>query len=92
MPRVLIIGGGIAGLSTGLFLKKNGWEVIVCEAAPELRPVGKGIWVPTNAMAVLANLDLAEKVAAEGWALSAIDLETVNGKKLASFGKVLILT
>lgn len=85
MPRAVIIGGGIGGLTTGLSLKKAGWEALVCEAAPALRPVGKGIWVPTNAMTVLAKLGLADQVAAEGWALSGIDLRTVDGKTLGSF-------
>ena len=50
MPRALIIGGGIGGLTAALAFRQKGWDVAVYEAAPELRPVGKGIWVSANAM------------------------------------------
>lgn len=46
MPRALIIGG----LTAALAFRQKGWDVAVYEAAPELRSVGKGIWVSANAM------------------------------------------
>jgi 2-polyprenyl-6-methoxyphenol hydroxylase-like FAD-dependent oxidoreductase len=59
MPQALIIGGGIGGLTAAAAFRLKGWDAAVYEAAPELRPVGKGIWVPTNAMQVLDRLGLA---------------------------------
>ena len=54
--RILIIGGGIGGLTTAIALQQKGIETEVYEAAPELQAVGKGIWVPTNAVIVLQRL------------------------------------
>jgi thioredoxin reductase len=48
--KVLVIGGGIGGLAAAVALRRKGFVADVYEAAPELRPVGKGIWVPTNAI------------------------------------------
>lgn len=36
MPKVLIVGGGWAGLSAATRLVESGWEVVLCERAPEL--------------------------------------------------------
>jgi choline dehydrogenase-like flavoprotein len=58
--RVIVIGGGIGGLTTAIAFCRNGWDVSVHEATPDLRPIGKGIWVPINAMHVLGRLGLAE--------------------------------
>jgi 2-polyprenyl-6-methoxyphenol hydroxylase-like FAD-dependent oxidoreductase len=82
MSRILIIGGGIGGLTAGVALRRRGFEATVYEAAPELQPVGKGIWVPTNAMQVLHRLGLADAVVKAGWPLERIQLRTVAGALL----------
>ena len=74
--KALIIGGGIGGLTVAVALQQHGIEAHVFEAADALRPVGAGIWVPTNALRALATLGLSEGVAAEGITLSAIQLQT----------------
>ncbi len=74
MPKVLIIGGGIGGLTTAIALRRRGIDVAVYEAAPELRPVGKGIWVPTNAMIVYERLGLSDAVREAGSVLERIQL------------------
>ncbi len=38
--RVLISGGGIAGLTLGILLKENGWDPVVIERAPAMRTEG----------------------------------------------------
>ena len=60
--RVVIVGGGIGGLALAIALRRRGILAPVYEAAPELRPIGAGIWVPPNAMQVLGRLGLAEAV------------------------------
>src|SRR5205085_459903 len=35
-PSILVLGGGLAGLSAGCRLAKNGWHVTVVEAADEV--------------------------------------------------------
>jgi 2-polyprenyl-6-methoxyphenol hydroxylase-like FAD-dependent oxidoreductase len=82
VTTALIIGGGIGGLTAAVALRRKGVEAHVYEAAPELRPVGKVIWVPTNAMQALERLGLSAAVAAAGWALDRIQLRTVTGRTL----------
>ena len=79
MTRVLIIGGGIGGVTAAVALSRRGIDTQVFEAAPELRPVGKGIWVPANALQVLERLGLSDAIAHAGWHLERIQLRTTSG-------------
>lgn len=82
MTRILIIGGGIGGLTAAIALRQKGFDAHVYEAAPELQPVGKGIWVPTNAMLVLDRLGLSDAVNQAGWALERIKISEGDGPAL----------
>lgn len=65
--RTLIVGAGIGGLSAALALHAAGvQDVVVAEAVAELRPLGVGINVLPHAMAVLAGLGIAERIASLG--------------------------
>jgi 2-polyprenyl-6-methoxyphenol hydroxylase-like FAD-dependent oxidoreductase len=57
--RVLVIGGGIGGLSTTLALRREGFEVDVVERDPEWGVYGVGIIQPGNALRALDSLGLA---------------------------------
>jgi 2-polyprenyl-6-methoxyphenol hydroxylase-like FAD-dependent oxidoreductase len=56
--EVLIIGGGIGGLTLALQLHKVGIASRVYEAAPELKPVGVGISLLPHSVKVLDELGL----------------------------------
>lgn len=58
MHEVVIIGGGIGGLTLALMLAERGIEAKVYEAAPELRPLGVGISVLPHACRELHHLGL----------------------------------
>ena len=59
---VVIIGGGIAGLTLALQLHERGLECTVYEAAPELRPLGVGISLLPHGTQALAALGLLEEL------------------------------
>jgi 2-polyprenyl-6-methoxyphenol hydroxylase-like FAD-dependent oxidoreductase len=82
VTTALIIGGGIGGLTAAVALRRKGIDAQVYEAAPRLEPVGKGIWVPTNAMQVLDRLGLAGAVGAAGWPIERIQVRTTAGATL----------
>lgn len=73
--RVIIAGGGIAGLTLGLTLHQIGVPFIVLEAASEMRPLGVGINIQPNAVRELFDLGLDAEhldtigVPAQEWAL-----------------------
>ena len=60
---VLIIGGGIGGLTLGLMLHRAGIAVRVFEAAPEIKPVGVGINILPHASRELCALGLEDALA-----------------------------
>lgn len=61
--KVIIIGGGIGGLTTALSLHQAGFEVKVFESVKEIRPLGVGINTLPHCVRVLTNLGLQEKIA-----------------------------
>jgi 2-polyprenyl-6-methoxyphenol hydroxylase-like FAD-dependent oxidoreductase len=64
--KAVVVGGGIGGLTAALALRRGGWEVEVYEQAPELREVGSGVMISSNATRVLKGLGLLEAVASRG--------------------------
>lgn len=63
MPSpIVIIGAGISRRTTALTLKQKGFSVAVLERAAELKPVGAGIILASNAMQVLKKLGQGELV------------------------------
>jgi 2-polyprenyl-6-methoxyphenol hydroxylase-like FAD-dependent oxidoreductase len=60
---ISIIGGGIGGLSLGVGLAQKGLDFHVFEQAAELKPVGAGIMMASNAMQIYGKWGLAEAIA-----------------------------
>ena len=63
MDDVIIIGGGIGGLTLALTLHRAGIASRVYEAAPEIRPIGVGVNILPHATKVLTELGLEEELA-----------------------------
>ncbi|MGH2745617.1 MAG: FAD-dependent monooxygenase [Thermoleophilaceae bacterium] len=61
--RVLIVGGGIAGLALAPMLARTGVEVEVAERERPWRPAGTGMYLPGNAARALRALGLEAQVA-----------------------------
>ena len=61
--RVLIVGGGIAGLALAPMLARTGDEVEVVERERAWRPAGTGMYLPGNAARVLRAFGLEAQVA-----------------------------
>jgi salicylate hydroxylase len=62
--KVIVIGGGIGGLTTALALLKRGIDVEVYEQASRLGEVGAGIQISPNGTRVLLALGLEEELRA----------------------------
>jgi 2-polyprenyl-6-methoxyphenol hydroxylase-like FAD-dependent oxidoreductase len=63
---IIIIGGGIGGLTLALALHRAGIACRVYEAAPDIKPIGVGINLLPHAMEELARLGLEAPLAARG--------------------------
>lgn len=79
--KILIIGGGIGGLTTALACQHFQLDYEVFEAAPEIREVGSGIWVPPNAMQVMHRLGLSDAILKTGNLLESISVGGPDGKR-----------
>ncbi|MES2572718.1 MAG: FAD-dependent monooxygenase, partial [Verrucomicrobiota bacterium] len=77
--KAIIIGAGIGGLTTAIALQQKGIEFEIYEAAPELKEIGAGIWVPTNAMNVFERLGLAGRIKSEGKLMEEISVGNTEG-------------
>lgn len=89
---ITIIGAGIGGLTTALALKQRGVETTVCESAPEIRPVGAGIAMGSNAMQVFRKMGLSGKIESAGYRVSLMkitdeQLRVLSAMELAAFEK-----
>src|SRR5436190_4736400 len=64
--RILVVGGGIGGLSTTVALRQAAFDVDVVEKNPAWDVYGVGIIQPGNALRALHRLGLAEQAVAVG--------------------------
>ena len=80
--EVLVIGAGIGGLTLALSLHQAGIPCLVCEAAPEIRPLGVGINVLPHAVRELDELGLLD-------ALSAVGIETRESAFFNRYGQLI---
>ena len=62
-PDVLIVGGGVGGLTLALSLHQAGVSARVFETAPEIHPLGVGINLLPHGMRELTELGLADTLA-----------------------------
>lgn len=85
--RVAIVGAGIGGLTTAIALTRAGMDVAVFERAPTLDALstGGGLVLWHNAVLALAELDLADAVAANGHELRSHEFRSARGPRLASW-------
>lgn len=89
--KIAILGGGVAGVSSAILLKQNGFDVTVYERHEAPSNIGAGIVVWPNAAYVLDQLGVLNEIkAVSGYPtrmrrlsssnedLGAIDIETIN--------------
>jgi 2-polyprenyl-6-methoxyphenol hydroxylase-like FAD-dependent oxidoreductase len=86
-PKALIIGGGIAGPVTAIFLKKAGIDAEVFEAWPYSTGIGGGLQIAPNGMHVLAEIGLASEMIQHGSIAESFDFCSQSGVRLASINR-----
>lgn len=81
--HVIIAGAGIGGLAAAIACRHVGLDVTVLEQAPELREIGAGIQIASNASVVLRQLGLEEAVRSAGVMPLSYDYRDLHtGRKL----------
>ena len=77
--KAIIIGGGIGGITAAIALKRTGLDVAVYERAEELREVGSGLPLWTNALRALHVLDMTDDLEKSGVQVRSVRVTTWNG-------------
>lgn len=78
----VIVGGGIAGLTTAIALKKVGIQALVIESAPRIEAVGAGISLAANAMQALQHIGVSLPVIKAGRQLNTFSILEPSGKTI----------
>src|SRR6201999_2210739 len=82
--KALIIGAGIAGPVTGIFLRKAGIDAQLFEAWPYSTGIGGGLQIAPNGMHVLAEIGLADEMIRRGSIAESFDFYSQSGARLGS--------
>jgi FAD-dependent urate hydroxylase len=64
--RILIVGGGIAGLTAAIALRRRGFAPELVERSASWRALGAGIVLQPNAMQALRSLDVGTEIQGAG--------------------------
>ncbi len=82
---MVIVGGGIGGLTAALCLARFGHDPVVVEQTAELRPVGAAISLWPNGVKVANLLGLGTEIAALGGAMERMAYADRDGRPLLDF-------
>lgn len=80
--KVLIVGGGIGGLTSAVALERQGIEADVVEVNPAWSVYGVGIIQPSNMLRALAQIDLARLCVQLGGGFPGWRVHDVRGNRL----------
>jgi salicylate hydroxylase len=80
---ILIVGGGLGGLTTALALARRGWRARVLEGAPEFGAIGYGIQFGPNIFHVFDRIGLTDQVlAAADSPVAVVMMDALTGREL----------
>lgn len=80
--KAVIIGGGIAGLSIGLLLKKRCWEVVVNERSSEAFVGGHAFLLSSDGMSILSSFLNEAKTPLNRLPVKLFSLKRSDGKEM----------
>lgn len=86
IKKVLVVGGGIGGLSASIALRKAGIEVDLAELQPKFDVYGVGIIQPSNALRALDTLGLADQCMERGSAYGPVKMCSSSGFQFGQAG------
>ncbi len=89
--RVLIVGGGPAGMTAAIALARRGIGCEIVEREVDWRPAGIGIGLQSPPMRALRELEVLAPIADRSWHHAVIDMMRADGVKVAEMPQVNVL-
>ncbi|MCG5481219.1 MAG: FAD-dependent monooxygenase [Ensifer alkalisoli] len=80
----LVIGGGIAGMSAAIALRRAGLAVDLIDRDPHWRVYGAGITITGSTLCPMGKLGILDEVLRQGYAAHGIDIRSADGKPMFS--------
>ncbi|MCA0243470.1 MAG: FAD-dependent oxidoreductase [Proteobacteria bacterium] len=80
--RVLVVGGGFAGMAAAIRMRRAGLQVDLVEIDPAWGALGAGITVNGATLRALEALGLYDEFVERGWVSDGADLHLATGAKL----------
>lgn len=81
--NILIIGGGIGGLTSAIALRRHGFDVTVIERDPDWSVYGVGIIQQSNVLRAMDHLGLLDEYVAAGAGFDTVEIFAPDGTKVA---------
>lgn len=81
--EVLVVGGGIGGLSSAIALRRAGHAVTVIERDPSWSVYGVGITQQSNVVRAMEQLGVLDSFLSAAFGFDAVEVYAPNGAKLA---------
>lgn len=81
--KILIIGGGIGGLTSAIALRRHGHRVTVIEKDPDWSVYGVGIIQQSNVIRAMVELDLIDDYISAGVPFDKLAIHTPDGTRVA---------
>ena len=85
VKKALIVGGGVAGMSFAIQLRKLGVEVDLVDLDPQWRSYGAGLTVTGPTLRALRSIGVVEEVIAQGATWNSIKVHNQAGEFLTMF-------
>lgn len=82
MDEIVVLGGGIAGLTAAIALNQLGKPPVVLEAAPSLKAIGAGLGLGANAIKAFEKLGIGEDVIRHGRGLRSFTICDQRGNPI----------
>ena len=83
LGRVLVIGGGIAGMATAIAMSGRGFAVDIVEADPDWKVYGAGLTITGPTLRAFRDLGLLPAIEREGFLVTGQRMFLFNGTLLA---------
>lgn len=81
--NILVIGGGIGGLTAAIALRARGFAVTVIERDPNWSVYGVGIIQQSNVIRAMSQLGLIDEYVSSGVGFDAVEIYTPTGVRVA---------